>query len=122
MAPEEKLLLEIIKGKASEKSYKGIDWKEFTELSGYHRIIPFVNENIGKTLVPEKASEKLKEKSREIALRNLILDRELKELAGELEKQGIKFIVFKGMALNNILWCLCGVPVSSLPTIIRTGI
>jgi len=104
MNPEEKLLIELIKGKAKQNSYKNIDWNKFTDLCFYHKISQFIYDKFDKSIVPKKTLDKFKEKNRQITIENMILEKEAKGLFREFERKEIEYIAFKGIALNHWLY------------------
>ncbi|MFH1694939.1 MAG: nucleotidyltransferase family protein [Candidatus Micrarchaeota archaeon] len=101
--PEEKLLLNLIKGGTGKKDYD-VNWSEFIELCAYHKISPLILEKINRQLMPKKELQKLRNSCKKTVLLNMILNKELFSLKKETEKKGIEFIAIKGTALNNLLY------------------
>lgn len=104
MNSEERLLIELMKGSKEKTLYKKVNWKKFIGLCSYHRIIHFAIQKLNARNVPDETIKELKEINKWIASKNLVLNKELLLLSKELEKKSIPFIVFKGMALNNLIY------------------
>jgi hypothetical protein len=104
MKAEEKLILELMKGKAAKELYKKANWKEFIELCSYHRICPFIRKRLDERLVPKEALKELKEIEKKNVCVNLTLEEEMNSFFMEMQRKKIDFILIKGMALNKTIY------------------
>jgi len=104
MNSEEKLLIGLMKGSIEKGLYENIKWDEFTELCIYHRITNFVYERLNKKFVSEKELKKIQEMNKKNLLHNMVLNKEMLSVFGELKRKKIYVIAIKGMALNYLLY------------------
>ncbi len=104
MKPEEKLLIESIKGIPKKEFYEKVDWNEFADLCDYHRAACFIRKNLNEKLVPQNALEKIKGMCIRTVSKNMILNKEMLLIFKEMGRKKIDFMAIKAMALNNMLY------------------
>ncbi len=80
-----------------------LDWDYFLKLAGLHAVLPLVFKNLSANAsgsVPRATLQKLRDKFRENATRNLLLAGEIVRLTRLFESEGVRVLAYKGPALS----------------------
>jgi len=114
LSPEETLLLlcarrELPAELQEEASTlaRTVDWEQLVDFALQHRVGPMVHAALRKYLsdaVPDVAQARLRQDAIAATQGNLVLLRELLQLARQLSTHGIRFAVFKGLAINQMVY------------------
>lgn len=114
LSPEETLLLlcarRELPAELQEEAgtlARTVDWEQLVDLALQHRVGPMVHAALRKYLsgaVPDAAQARLRQDAIAATQGNLVLLRELLQLARQFSTHGIRFAVFKGLAINQMVY------------------
>ncbi|MFC1709128.1 nucleotidyltransferase family protein [Candidatus Omnitrophota bacterium] len=88
---------------------EGVDWDLFYKIADYQEVSEIVYANItdlhGK-FIPKQELSSLKEKCYTSILHNQLLLKELNPVVKELDSNNIRFVLFKGIVFNSLIYPL----------------
>ena len=90
-----------LSGKAVEAPTAEIDWKEFISIAKKQEMYSVIAAVMPSELLPREQAETLNNYSKSELVRLIAMKSELEALEGELEKEGVNFMLLKGSRIKE---------------------